>query len=242
MSRLTKKSVFAGNWLWLLACFLTACAPVVKNPTPINDVESAASSYPIHEYRIQPGDQLDIKFFYNPELNELLIPVRPDGRISLQLIGELRAAEMTPAELAAELQEKYSVELKRPEVVVIVRSFGGRVVFVDGEVNRAGLVNLLTPMTILQSIAQAGGLRETAWRSEIIVIRRGTDNKAIVHTVNLKKALDGTDVSQDLFLWPYDIVYVPKSPISNVNQWVDQYVRKNIPIPIGISLGSYVLQ
>ncbi len=240
MSRLAKRSVFAGSWVSVFVCFLTACAPV-KSVTPIDDMESAASSYPIQEYRIQPGDQLDIKFFYNPELNELLIPVRPDGRISLQLIGELRAAEMTPSELAAELQEKYSVELKRPEVVVIVRSFGGRVVFVDGEVNRAGLVNLLTPMTILQSIAQAGGLRETAWRSEIIVIRRGTDNKAMVHTVNLKNALDGTDVSQDLYLRPYDIVFVPKSPISNVNQWVDQYVRKNIPIPIGISLGTFQL-
>jgi hypothetical protein len=74
------------------------------------------------DYRIQVGDQIDIKFFYNPELNEQ-ITVRPDGRIGLQLVGELVTAGMTAGELKAVLVSKYAEQLRDPEVAVIVRSF-----------------------------------------------------------------------------------------------------------------------
>jgi len=217
-------------------CFMTACGPVVKN-SALADSSSFPGgempSYPLPEYRIQPGDQLDIKFFYNPELNELLIPVRPDGRISLQLVGELTAAGLTPTELSRTLEEKYAVELKKPQIAVILRSFAGQMVFVDGEVNRAGLVNLVGAMTILQSISQGGGFKDTARPYEVVVIRRGSDHKPIIQTVNLEKAIDGTDMAQDIFLRPFDIVYVPKSPIANVNLWVYQYITSVIPFSIG---------
>ena len=85
-------------------------------------------------------------------------------------------------------------------------------------------------MTVLPAISQAGGVKDTARTTEVIVIRRGADNKPLVIAVNLDKAIDGTDMSQDIILRPFDIVYVPKSPIANVNKWVDQYIRKNLPI------------
>jgi len=71
------------------------------------------------------GDQLEIKFFYDTELNEQVI-VRPDGRISLQLVHEVMAAGLTPADLTKLLTAKYAAELKKPELTVIVRSFGAR--------------------------------------------------------------------------------------------------------------------
>ena len=91
-------------------------------------------------------------------------------------------------------------------------------------------------MTILQSIASAGGLKDTARINEIILIRRGPENRPASMLVNVEKAIDGNDPAQDLLLEPADIVYVPKSPIANVNLWVDQYIRKNIPIPFGVLL------
>ncbi len=193
-----------------------------------------AKSVPISEYRIQIEDQLDFKFFYNPELNEEKIPVRPDGRISLPLVGEVMAAGRTPAELTAILRKVYEQELKKPEVAVIVRSFAQHRVYVDGEVEKPSEVELRGPLTALQAIASAGGLKDSGQLEDILVLRRGLENKLIVFHINLKEVLDGEDTgNQDVRLAPYDIVYVPRSRIADVNLFVHLYIRKNIPIGFG---------
>jgi len=192
-----------------------------------------SSTYHVREYRIQPGDQLDIKLFYNPELNELLT-VRSDGRITLQLVNDVIAAGLTPAELTAALTEAYAGELTNPKIAVIVRTSISDKVYVDGEVNRAGLVNLTGPTTVLQSIAQAGGMKDTAKTDEVLVLRRGEGRNVDVIRVNLKDALHGKEPVQDISLRPNDIVYVPKSAIASINSWIDMYIRKNVPLPIGI--------
>ena len=224
----------------LAILFLVACAPVVKNPAllPSNDQNTQPGSYKEREYRIQLGDQLDIKFFYNPELNEQ-VTVRPDGRISLQLVHEIMVAGLTPSELTDLLTTRYASELKKPEITVIVRSFGAHKIYVDGEVTRPGVFPLIGFVTVLQAISQAGGMKETARTSQVVIIRRSEDNKPLVSSLNLNKVIDGTDMSQDIALKPFDIVYVPRSAISNVNVWVDQYVRRNLPISISSGFGYY---
>jgi polysaccharide biosynthesis/export protein len=219
--------------LGIFMMVLSACAPTVRNPVLL---PVAAPSQPaaVTQYRIQSGDQLDVKFFYNPELNDQVI-VRPDGRISLQLANDIMAAGLTPQQLTDQLKKKYSVEISKPEITIIVRTFAYQRVFVDGEVNKAGLVALTEPMTVLQSISQAGGIKDTAWLSGVIVIRRTLDNKVATMQLNLENAIDNSDMSQDIALKPNDIVYVPKTTIANINVWVDQYIRKNIPITAGVS-------
>jgi protein involved in polysaccharide export with SLBB domain len=217
---------------------LFACAPVVKNPAPLHYQTLQVSPYTEQEYRIQVGDQLDIKFFYNPELNEQVM-VRPDGRISLQLVHEILVAGLTPSELTDFLTKKYAPELKRPEITVIVRSFGAHKIYVDGEVTKPGMFPLIGFTTVLQAISQAGGMKDSARRGEVIVIRHGTANKPIALTVNAERIVDGTDMRQDITLKPFDIVYVPRSSIANVNVWVDQYVRKNLPVSISTGFGYY---
>jgi len=214
---------------------LTSCAPAVKNLTPLDQAGTQNLLYPGQEYRIQAGDQLDIKFYYNPELNEL-VTVRPDGRISLQLVHEIMAAGLTPAELTGVLKEKYAVEVKQPEITVIVRLFGGQQIYVGGEVNKPGAFNLIGSMTVLQSISLAEGLKDTARTKEMVIVRRGVDNKPLIMTINLKKVIDGTDMSQDIILKPFDIVFVPKSSVAEVNVWIDQYIRKNLPIQPGFAV------
>jgi protein involved in polysaccharide export with SLBB domain len=218
---------------FLILFFLFACAPVVKNPILITSPgNQTARPYTEQEYRVQVGDQLDVKFFYNPELNEQ-VTVRPDGRISLQLVHEIMVAGLTPAQLTDLLTKKYAPELKRPEITVIVRSFGAHKIYVDGEVTKPGMVPLIGFMTVLQAISQAGGMKDTARTSEVVIIRRGENNEPLVSRVNLRRVINGTDMSQDITLKSFDIVYVPRSPIANVNVWVDQYIRKNIPISTG---------
>lgn len=215
-----------------LGLFLTSCSGAVK--TPGDRTTQPDPGAPPQDYRIQVGDALDIKLFYHPELNES-VTVRPDGRISLQLVHEVQAAGLTPEQLRQHIRDKYAAQISQPEIAVIVRSFTAQKVYVDGEVGKPGLVPLAGPMTVLQSLAMAGGLKDTARTSEVILIRRGPENRPTSLLVNVEKAIDGTDLSQDLALQPADIVFVPKSAIANVNIWVDQYIRKNIPIPFGFS-------
>jgi protein involved in polysaccharide export with SLBB domain len=218
----------------LIALFATvsACGPVVKaNVTPFAQLNTQARTAPAPEYRIQPGDDLEIKFLYNPELNERL-PVRPDGRISLQFVKEVLVVGLTPKELGDLLTEKYGPELKKPDVTVIVRSFSAQKVFVDGEVNRGGLLPLTGPLTVLQAIAQAGGVKDTARLTEVLVIRQNPNGPFLTSVVDISKAIDGTDKSQDIALMPYDVVFVPKSPIANVDTWVDLYIRRLLPFSL----------
>ena len=220
--------------LLLILLLMTACSTTVKNRIPAN-LPATQAAAPFQEYRIQTGDIFDIKFFYNPELNELGVTVRPDGRISLQLANDVLVAGLTPAELTDLLKSRYAKDIDKPELTVILRTFSSQRVFVDGEVYKAGLFPLTQSMTVMQSISQAGGLKDSARPDEVIIIRRGAGPLPITMVVNLDQALDNTDMSQDLLLKANDIVFVPKSTIANVNVWVDQYIRRNIPIPIGIN-------
>lgn len=219
-----------------LALILTSCASqradlVTASPTP--------PSQPPPVYIIQPGDQLDFKFFYNPELDEA-VTVRPDGKIALQLVDEVQASGITPNALDAMLTEMYSLELKKPEITVIVRSFSAQRIFVGGEVNRQGFVNLTTGMTPLQAVLEAGGLKETADPSAAILIRKGPENHPVPFRLDLKSVLNGTG-QETLLLHPQDVVFVPKTFIAEANKFVKQYIE-DLLLFRGLSLGfSYEL-
>ena len=91
---------------------------------------------------------------------------------------------------------------------------------------------LTGPLTVMQAIAMAGGLKESARRTQVLVIRQNPEGPSFTAVMDLTKAIDGTDKSQDISLMPYDIVYVPRSAIANVDVWVDQYVRRMLPFPL----------
>jgi protein involved in polysaccharide export with SLBB domain len=193
-------------------------------------------------YIIQPGDQLDIKFFYNPELNES-VQVRPDGNISLQLVEEIRAAGLTPFQLDDLLTQRYAHELKNPVVTVIVRSFSGQRVYVGGEVNRQGLINLPPGMTALQAVFQARGFRETAEPKETIVIRKGQQKRPVPIRVDLAAALYGNGNGVNFRLQPEDVIYVPKSAIAKANKFVNQYIEQLIMFRgIGLSFDYNIVE
>lgn len=203
---------------------LTGCGSTPEIPSA-NELNTAPEKKIPRAYLIQPRDQLEIKFFYNPEFNDT-VTVRPDGKISLQLIDDVQAAGKSPSELDKILTHEYARELKNPKITVIVRSFTGLQVFVGGEVNTQGVVELTTGMTPLQAVINAGGLKETAKPEETIVIRKGEDNRPIPIRVDLENAFYGKTEQVSFQLQPFDIVYVPKSAIAKANKFVDQYIQK----------------
>jgi protein involved in polysaccharide export with SLBB domain len=224
----------------LVFCFITACSSNVgmekKAVTPetklemktipadIKFGETSTQATKLQPYKIQPGDELDIKFFYNPELNEV-VTVRPDGMISLQLVDEIRVVSLEPAELDQILTKKYSKELRKPVLTVIVRTFSGQRVFVGGEVIRPGLLTLAPGMDPVQAVMQAGGLRETASPESTIVIRKGEDNRPVPIRFNLSNYIKGKSEIAEFQLQPDDVVFVPKSSIAQLNKFVDEVIR-----------------
>jgi protein involved in polysaccharide export with SLBB domain len=197
----------------------------MKNMSSIVQPNETALPAPrLQPYRIQPGDELDIKFFYNPELNEVVI-VRPDGMISLQLVDDVKVADLEPAELDNILTEKYSKELREPVITVIVRTFSRQRVFVGGEVLRPGLITLAPGMDPVQAVMQAGGLRETASPQNAIVIRKGADSRPVPIRFDLNSYMMGNSETAEFQLQPDDVVFVPKSSIAQLNKFVDEVIR-----------------
>jgi polysaccharide biosynthesis/export protein len=227
----------AALGLVLSILLLGGCGPAAVKPASLEQANAISARATGAEYRLQPGDELDIRFYYNPELNSSVL-IRPDGRISLPLANEVQAAGLTPAALTQQLRSSYERELRRPEISVIVRSFNSQKVFVGGEVASPGVIQALGPLTVLQSVTQAGGFKETARLNEVLVIRRDPNvAEPIVIPVDISSVVDGTQTNQDIALMPFDVVYVPKSPIANVNKFVDQYIRQNIPFGFGLTYG-----
>ena len=225
------------RWLKKIGVFalfiaLTACVTdpnTVYNPAPVSQLTQVQREYSQGQYVITPGDELDIRFRNNPELNEIRLPVRPDGRITLQLIDEIKAAGLTTSQLKLLLTEKYSSEIRKPEITITIRSFTNQRVFVDGEVLFPGIFDLRGPTTVMNAIAMARGVRETARLTNVIVIRKDAEGKTMSTNLDMKSVIDGTDLSQDIYLMPYDIVYVPKSRIANLDKFVAQYINTVIP-------------
>ncbi len=204
----------------------------VHQPTALDSPEYQAT-LPRGKYRILPGDELEIRFFHTPDRN-VTLPVRPDGYISLPIVREVAAAGRTPEELVAELEAGYSRELRDPQIAVVVRSFSSHQIHVGGRVSEPGVFPLVGPMTVLDSIFAAGGFEPEALLTQVVVIRRTPDNDHLVIPVDIEAVLEGSDVRQNIGLLPYDAIYVPGSPIAEINDWVDLYLRKNIPINFGV--------
>ncbi|MCD6525440.1 MAG: polysaccharide biosynthesis/export family protein [Desulfuromonas sp.] len=201
-----------------------------KTPVADNTVAQASSEPEENrEYVLQEGDIVEIKLFYNPELNEA-VTIRPDGKISLQLVDELIAVGLTPAGLDRVLTEKYSKLLLRPEVAVIVREFSSQKIFVGGEVKDPGLFPATNRLTVLQAIFQAGGYTNTAELTNVVVLRNQGSDKPLFMKLNLIEDLTDPGKNNDFLLKPCDVVFVPMTRIGRLNQFVDQYIEKLIPI------------
>ncbi|MBI4643513.1 MAG: polysaccharide biosynthesis/export family protein [Deltaproteobacteria bacterium] len=182
---------------------------------------------PVPPLTLAAGDVIDVKFFYVPELDESQI-VRPDGFMTLQLIGDVQAHGKTPAELHRELAKRYSIHLKSPNITIMVRRVNDSRVWVGGEVKRPGPVQMAGRLTVLEAIMDVGGgARPMADLKNVLVVRQ-RGGKSYGCLVNIKEVLRGKE-SEVFFLQPRDVVYVPPTAITKVDDWVDQYINKVVP-------------
>jgi protein involved in polysaccharide export with SLBB domain len=217
--------------LLLTGCYYTVTDHPLPEPDRSAAVPPANPPFHLNTFGIGLGDQLAVKFYENPQLDEDVL-VRPDGKISLQLVGDVDAVGKTPEALAAEIEDAYRSELATPRVTVIVRQLGTTPVYVGGEVGKPGLVPLSPGLTLFQAIQEAGGLLATAHLKQVVLIRRDADGHPVGYAVDVRPLVGGTAPGQDVPLLPYDIAFVPRSKIADVNLWVSQYIKNTVPFPI----------
>jgi protein involved in polysaccharide export with SLBB domain len=179
------------------------------------------------EYRILAGDLLAVQFFFDEQLNQQVL-VRTDGGISLHLVQEVDAAGSTPAELALLLEQRYAEFVEVPYVSVNVLESAQRV-YVLGEVRKPGEVPWSSALTVLQAAARVGGFTDRADLEEVIVIRRINGER---YTTKLDLTAALADPAEDVQLEPDDTLFIPLTGVARVNRWVDQYIRRNLPIPV----------
>ena len=153
-------------------------------------------------------DVLSISVWKEPELSRTL-PVRPDGKITLPLVGDLQAAGTTPQNLQQELHDKLAAYMAVPEVAVIVQEVKSQKYNIVGQVAKPGSYPLNESMTVLDAIAEAGGIGIYAKSNAIYVLRILPDGSSTQLPFHYKQVLKGTNLSQNVKLQPRDTIVVP---------------------------------
>ena len=169
--------------------------------------EAGKSQVDPTSYRIGVEDDLQISVWKEPDLS-ITVVVRPDGMITMPLVNDVHVAGLTPAELQTLLTEKLKSFVNEPQVTVIVRGIKSRKVYLYGQVGRGGSYPLIGSKTVLELLAEAGGLTPFAKRGSIYVLRE-VDHKQVKIPFNYNNALKGKKPTDNFELLPGDIVVVP---------------------------------
>jgi protein involved in polysaccharide export with SLBB domain len=223
--------------LGVVMAMVAACSHTPTNIPALVEADVAPltkmANFPHEIYRIEAGDTVQIKYVYHPEMAQEDV-VRPDGKITLKLIGEMVVAGMTTNALEKEITARASDQLKSPEVVVSISKFSEKQIFVGGEVGRPGTLAYKRGFTPLQAVIAAGGFREGAAVDSVVLVRLNPDNTEMFsRKVNLEEVVrEGT--KEQVYLAPNDIIYVPRSSIADAGLWVKQHISDIVPFMRGV--------
>ena len=176
--------------------------PTAERPEGVNPSPKVGK-----DYVIGADDVLDVSVWKEQELTRTL-QVRPDGKISMPLLGDVQAAGLTPGQLAQSVSEKLKKYLTAPQVTVILTQINSQRVYVIGEVTRPGAYPVLPGMTILQAISSAGGLTQFA-NGKKIFLMRDENHAQTKHPFSYKDVLDGRKAEENLAVKAGDTIVVP---------------------------------
>jgi len=197
----------------VLLAMLQVCALGQANPAANGSGEdksdkpsSTTTGQAPSDYVIGADDTLHISVWKESDLSETL-PVRPDGKISMPLLGDVEAAGMTPTQLGSSIQDKLKKYIADPRVTVVVTAMNSQRIFVTGEVTHAGAMPLLPHMTMLQALAAAGFTQFANLKA--IYLLRMENEKQVKLPFNYKEVVKGHAPEQNIVLRPGDTVVVP---------------------------------
>jgi polysaccharide export outer membrane protein len=209
MTKAMRFTVVIG--LGLLAAGMLAQSSVADKPeADKSDKATATAQAPEvaadSDYVIGADDTLRISVWKEPDLSEIL-PVRPDGKISMPLLNDIPAAGLSPLQLKDSITEKLKKFIADPRVTVVVTAMASRRIFVTGEVVHTGPMTLLPHMTMLQALSQAGFTQFANVKA--IYLLRTENGKQEKLPFNYKDVVKGRNTEQNILLKPGDTVVVP---------------------------------
>jgi polysaccharide export outer membrane protein len=179
-----------------------AAAQAAANQAPEGEAPAA-------EYRIGAGDVLEINVWNEPQASVPSVVVRPDGKVSLPLIKEIDVLGLSPMEFQKILTAKFEKLIRGADVTVVVKEIKSKKVYLVGAMGKAGPIPLLSDhMTVLQALAEAGGLSQYAKRSKIYVLRK-QNGKEFKLPFDYNAVIKGEHMEQNITLLPDDTIVVP---------------------------------
>lgn len=211
---MSSKYPLRGLLLSLTAvAFVAGCTgPRASSKEAINEALSLQTATSVDEYLLGPTDEIQISVWRNADLS-IGVPVRPDGKISMPLIGDLQATGRTPEQLADEIEFRLTSYIREPQVTVVVRSMGSHEfsdrVRVTGAVNQSISVPHRSGMTVLDMVLSAGGATPFA-RLNDAMLYRSIEDRMVAIPVRLGDILNKGDVSTNYRMRPGDILTVPE--------------------------------
>lgn len=182
---------------------------------PADPASAAIASF----YRLQPSDVLEIKYTYTPEYNATVM-VRPDGFVTLPIVGEVLVARMTVREVKDAIVTQASQRLRDPELTVEIKDFQKPRFVVGGDVGKPGQFELRGRVTVLEAVAMAGGFKTSAKHSQVLLFRRFDQEKAVTRVVDAKALTRPGSDQEDPMLLPGDFLFVPQNRISKVERFI----------------------
>jgi len=201
----------------LLIAMIVLSAPVVL--IKAQDRPPRLTTVTEERYRLQPGDVLEIQYRYSPEFNQM-VTVQPDGYVSLEIGGDVKVAGMTVEQTRQVILRRASARLRDPVATIVLKEFQKPYFVVAGEVTQPGKIEMRERVTAIQAIMLAGGMKETARSSQVVVFRKINSDIAEVKLLNLKSIRRTSDLENDLTLQPGDMVYVPRDKISKIERFM----------------------
>jgi polysaccharide export outer membrane protein len=184
-------------------------------------------------YRLQVGDSITLHFLPFPDLDDTTT-IGPDGRVALRYVGDYPIAGMTLAEATKETNERYEAVIHHPGISIVIKSYALQQVFVDGEVNSPGVIRSAVPLTAAGAIAQAGGLRlATARSGGALLLRRRPDGAIVYYKLSFHGDLPGGE--GDPILRTNDLIYVPRTAIASVADFLQGNITRVIPVSASYS-------
>jgi polysaccharide biosynthesis/export protein len=190
----------------VLSTGFMATAQVPAQQIAANANVVAPRPYGDSEFRLGPDDVIEISVYQEKELSTT-VPVRPDGKISVPLIGEMPASGKTATELQKEIAHRYAQYIAEPAVTVVVKEVNSPKVSVLGEVKNPGIYKIKDRATVLDAIAMAGGTTEYAKKDKVTVIRVDASGEQHHIKVNLDDQIKGRRAGP-FYVLPYDKIYI----------------------------------
>lgn len=170
-------------------------------------------------YKIHIGDVMVLNYRYTPEFNQT-VKVQPDGSVNLDIVGGVQVAGQSVDQVRKAIVEKASARLNKPELTITLQKFEQPYVVVAGEVEHPGKFNLQENTTALQAVMLAGGFKDSARDTQVILFRRINDDEAEVRKLNLHKVRKDADLERDAELEPGDMLLVTRNRMEHLSRFM----------------------